>query len=939
MDFMAKIESETQLACLSLEEKEIEMILLEIAVTKDISTRFAELLRNAADKIDIHGNFDIKQRTKILHFVTFMRLANVFRSSEVIEWARSQGLDVCVALDRKICSAAVKDLEVTNMDAYGTMDVTVDLYQMLSDKDEAVAILKFIAHEMNQFKALEILERITVKHLKEIQAAHLAEVCSGLVCGSNYPLISSVQCAGLFQQLSKIYVSDCEGYLNEYKAFTQTTLNLVDDFPSDQIALLFLEEVGPSGQSAIEEAVRTNNYELLKNPRVARIMDSMWSVPFFMTADSLSTGRGLKNAVVFLARNPWAFFRLPFGKFIVRALNYLMFVAFFSYTFCISHRTLSSEYSIDELVLEGMALGFILTELKEIYLQGMASYFEDEWNIVDDIIYIGFAIIIVLRALSYFIPGFGEETIWVLIYEIAVTSNAIFMYIRILYVFAIHPTLGPLQQTIFRMTGDIRNFFFILILFWFGFSVAFFFLLNPEIEQNDSLEGFITITQSVLTTYIAMLGSFDYDSFNNIDDDIIRVFTRFMFTLYLSIAIIILLNLVIAMMARTFSAVQEASISAFLFGKAKMTHQYDKMGCELPPPFSILVFVTSLPFWVIFKLCCRKPHSRATLQGVQTSIMAPAPDPTGASDEKQEYMHQLLSQLADHERFGLEGILEVRHCRAIKEENESFEPWRCAICHHYNDKPTYIQLLRFMKARDPTPQKMSIQLMSTRSRICADCKRSRRPIESFDYVVERISYVYFIMLLLPVLLILLGIPFVFSLLTEGVLLSWLERLASRKEELNEIEKEIVDDGHAKRTWTLNNFISVGSSVDKINEDLHAISSYIVQIGRSIETYGKQQQVLAQRKQMQAAGMESDDKKDEDFDLPFMKAPISGTQKVKHSRLESMNQLRVSAVFDQKSGVLNEFDLGKRDSVSYGSKKLSDTALQDLDLKFNDSKEL
>lgn len=71
-------------------------------------------------------------------------------------------------------------------------------------------------------------------------------MCEAIVLSSSNSLISSIQAAGLFKNLAKIYLTAQESYLSNYESFTKIALNLIDE----------------NGDSAFSEGIRTLLEEL-----------------------------------------------------------------------------------------------------------------------------------------------------------------------------------------------------------------------------------------------------------------------------------------------------------------------------------------------------------------------------------------------------------------------------------------------------------------------------------------------------------------------------------------------------------------------------------------------------------------------------------------------------------------------------------------------------
>ena len=85
-----------------------------------------------------------------------------------------------------------------------------------------------------------------------------------------------------------------------------------------------------------------------------------------------------------------------------------------------------------------------------------------------------------------------------------------------------------------------QNFAMIMIIFIFGFSVGFFFLVGGKIHD------FRTINVSAFTLFRGLVGDFDFKSLDShLLDSAVLVVANLMFSVYLSISLIVLFNLLI----------------------------------------------------------------------------------------------------------------------------------------------------------------------------------------------------------------------------------------------------------------------------------------------------------------------------------------------------------------------------------------------------------
>lgn len=842
--FMATLDKYEATRRLVLPEYQVEDYLKTLEELSVYSGNFRKALAKACSDTLLVSNepFTTKEVEQFIHFCVFSNLALQCQSADVIHWAHMSGLQVehCVTRDisRKLGVFAPDIGEFT------TLDISLHMYQVLGDKTEPVRLLTLVAALLDEEEAFAKIEALTLTELKQVKAEHLAEVCKGIIRGGRFPLITTLHVAGLFRRLAQVYLSDSADYMVQYAAFTTTVLNLLDDFASDQIAFLFLDEENPREQTALSVALATNNTALLSHPRVTRLFDYLWGVPDFMALESLGE-QDRTSAYRMLLFHPKDYFRLPLGKFIIHTFNYMLFLALFSYFIAWKSVPLDAAFSGAEALVYAMAAGFTASALGELSSEG-PEYFASEWNVIDSFLYLSFVVAMVARGLA--LASQSTSAFLTLVYRLSVTSICVLLWVRMLYIFVIHPTLGPLQRVIFRLTADIRNFVVLLAVFWFSFTSAFYYLLH------DWSEDFADWTDSLLTTLVGMLGQFDFEDLFRIPNKFTRGFAQLAYCLFLSLGLIVLLNLLIAMMTKTYASVKDDSARSFLFEFAKLTHEYDKRPHYLPPPLAALVYLWVLPLFAMIRVCCIQSRTaRKESKDDQFVALELQPLEEDLQAMKEEVIVRLSAEdMASDDLVELVDALEPRHLRTVVQEFAQFSSWRCGYCLHWNNYPTFHILLQYLKERDPTVESQSIGLVSTQSRLCINCMRLKHPISSLVYYRVQASYYTFMALLWVPLLLLSIIPYSITALKNGVLVKAAESIKDSIDEVlrgkrhAQLAEQDADLATEKRLWVARNLAQAASvdsgdivqSLVALEKDIDALlTAYKERMGHAGEAGG------------------------------------------------------------------------------------------------------
>lgn len=735
--YKLKLCNETRSLISQIDEDAMIQSLLECDKLSKEFTSFLHLLQtswNPGCAVELSDH----ESDLILHYATFQRLSIELKDPSIIEWAIAHGLHINIVLPRSL----LRKLLGYTPDSYlSCFDISIHLYNLEGFKEDATAIMALIARSMSSQISLALIYRMIAVEHRDIRPVDLKTVCIQVVNTSDSPVTTSVQVAGIFKSLSKKFLTDRNLYLVEFDFFTRTALNLLDDITSDEIVSLFLESRNNHHQSIISEAITSENGIFLGNPRISRIFESIWSEPFYMNSESSKTGT-IVQTYECLRDTPKRFFLLPYGKFVIRALSFILFLVTFSLSIALQRSSVAENLNPIEVLVWIMALGFISSEVEELRNKGWASYVLDEWNMVDMFIYLNFIPIVFIRFSGVVIDTARMDVP----YRIFITANIILLWIRVMYLFVIHPTLGPLQRMIFKMLKDILNFFFVMVLVWVGFSLAFFFILagenNPEFIDFDS---------SLLSSYLIFVGAFEPSWFQDIESFYIQGFVSILLCIYIAIGLIVLLNLLIAMMSETYSNVQSDSMNEFLFGKSKLAYEYNRSDATLPPPFSLVVDV----FFGFSRTLnhCFGPVTiiDSQIQYLDRKFIEEKVLTTQMTGLNLQFDNQELNEVSVSNSSAksvraamipkeLRKVIDQRHWNELSKDLDNFKSWRCGLCHNVNNESSYVDLLQYLFKNDFTEDKISIQYLNPKTRVCSHCFRLKRVISERLYSKEMISF-------------------------------------------------------------------------------------------------------------------------------------------------------------------------------------------------------
>ncbi|XP_033754245.1 short transient receptor potential channel 3-like [Pecten maximus] len=194
----------------------------------------------------------------------------------------------------------------------------------------------------------------------------------------------------------------------------------------------------------------------------------------------------------------------------------------------------------------------------------------------------------------------------------------ILSFSRISYLLPANEVLGPLQISLGKMITDILKFLALFMLVLGAFMVGLFnlfwyysvhdaievtdhqFTFSAEKHFGDVMATFRTVFWSVFgrgDTDVVTLGEYD----NHLTEDIGYI----IYGMYNIAMVIVLLNMLIAMMSRSFENITQDSDSEWKFARSTLYMDYIGGGPALPVPLNILAVPRDLIEYII-ESCCRK---------------------------------------------------------------------------------------------------------------------------------------------------------------------------------------------------------------------------------------------------------------------------------------------------------------------------------------------
>eukprot|EP01084_Bolivina_argentea_P217496 369235_1 len=166
------------------------------------------------------------------------------------------------------------------------------------------------------------------------------------------------------------------------------------------------------------------------------------------------------------------------------------------------------------------------------------------------------------------------------------------LYLRVLHIMTMSKKIGPFVNMIINMLRNFANFFFILLIFWIGAILALVFIAGDTPQYTDWW-------MSTITTWRALLGEWPV-----VDVDHLVSAPRFhiinvLLVYWMMIGAIVLLNLLIALMAKTFDEIHEKNAQQVQFIQIERIYNLDERIAVMPPPLFLVVIVAFIIIKII----------------------------------------------------------------------------------------------------------------------------------------------------------------------------------------------------------------------------------------------------------------------------------------------------------------------------------------------------
>ncbi|KAM6945932.1 short transient receptor potential channel 4-like [Aplochiton taeniatus] len=343
-----------------------------------------------------------------------------------------------------------------------------------------------------------------------------------IALSSEDPFLTSFQLSWELQELSKVeneFKAEYEELSRQCKLFAKNLLDQTRSSKELEMILNHRDDVNPLMDEATNDlarlklAIKYRQKEFVAQPNCQQLLASRWydQIPGWRRRHWVVklltcafTGLLFPVFSLFYLVSPKSryslFIRKPFIKFICHTASYLTFLFLLLLA---SQQIVSTDPNcqgpvptIVEWMILPWVLGFIWTEIKQMWDGGFQDYIHDWWNLMDFVMNSLYLATISLKVVAYVkYSGLKPRANWemwhpTLVAEALFAIANIFSSLRLICLFTANSHLGPLQISLGRMLLDILKFLFIyclvLLAFANGLNQLYFYY---ETDGHDNCKG------------------------------------------------------------------------------------------------------------------------------------------------------------------------------------------------------------------------------------------------------------------------------------------------------------------------------------------------------------------------------------------------------------------------------------------------------------------
>lgn len=145
-------------------------------------------------------------------------------------------------------------------------------------------------------------------------------------------------------------------------------------------------------------------------------------------------------------------------------------------------------------------------------------------------------------------------------------------FVELLNYLTFHPLFGPWGVIIIEILNDLVRFLVVLLIFLFGFTLhissIYISVYGPKKDFDKIVYDFENVGICFEMLFFALFGSVAHDDLpsKKYSPSFAKLIMKFVFGLYMTVVMIVLMNLLIAMMSNTYQRIDQRSDIEWKYG-------------------------------------------------------------------------------------------------------------------------------------------------------------------------------------------------------------------------------------------------------------------------------------------------------------------------------------------------------------------------------------
>ncbi|CAL8302956.1 unnamed protein product [Gadus morhua 'NCC'] len=450
--------------------------------------------------------------------------------------------------------------------------------------------------------------------------------------------------------------------------------------PQDEQAF----EEGIPNLSRLRLAVNYNQKQFVAHPICQQVLSSIWCGNLAGWRGSRTAWKLLVSITIFVTMPLLCLIywiapksklgktlKIPVIKFLLHSASYLWFlitllgesITMELYRDVFASRQQNILHSSFHMV---WVVGFFWYECKEVWIEGLRSYFLDWWNVLDVMVlsmYLAsFALRVLIMLKGHFhcmdLSGSADcvyftQTVrdqWhqedpQLIAEVLFAVTSMLSFTRLAYILPAQESLGTLQISIGKMIDDMMRFMFILMIIGTAFlcglnNIYVPYVISPRLGKFNETFRFLFWT---------MFGVANQDYVDMPDYVVAELVGRVLYGIFTLVIVIVLLNMLIAMITNSFQKIEDDADVEWKFARSKLYLSYFREGLTMPVPFNIIPSPKATFYLIraIFRriCCCCNLSSEKEYPPLDPMYPPMQSNEKGSEDSQISYRQQVIRAL------------------------------------------------------------------------------------------------------------------------------------------------------------------------------------------------------------------------------------------------------------------------------------------------------